>query len=54
MTELLGTITSVFTSIIGMVGTTASTVASTPLLLIGCVIPLAGAAIGFFSRLKNL
>lgn len=54
MATLLTTITSVFGSIIKMVATVATTVADNPLLLIGCVIPLAGCAIGFFSRLKNL
>lgn len=54
MATLLTTISSVFSSIISMVGDVAETVADTPLLLIGCVIPLAGAAVGFFSRLKNL
>lgn len=54
MATLLTTISTVFGSIIKMVGTVATTVADNPLLLIGCIIPLAGCAIGFFSRLKNL
>ena len=54
MATLLTTISTVFGSIIKMVGTVATTVADNPLLLIGCVFPLAGCAIGFFSRLKNL
>ena len=40
MASLLTTITSVFTSAIGWVGTVASTITDEPLLLIGCVLSL--------------
>lgn len=54
MTELLTSITTVFSSFIGMAGDVCSTIVSTPLLLVGVSIPLAGAAIGFFNRLRRI
>ena len=54
MATLLSTITEVFTSAIGWVGTVAETVASNPLLLVGVVISFIGLGIGLFSRLLRV
>lgn len=54
MTELLSAVGSVFTSAIGWVGTTASTIAGQPILLLCCVgIPLCGLGVGMFKRLLS-
>ena len=54
MTELIASITSVFTAAIGWVGTTASTIAAQPILLLACVgVPLCGLGIGLFKRLLS-
>ena len=54
MTELIASITSVFTAAIGWVGTTASTIAAQPILLLSCVaIPLCGLGVGMFKRLLS-
>ena len=54
MTELIASITSVFTAAIGWVGTVASTIAGQPILLISCVaIPLCGLGVGMFKRLLS-
>ena len=54
MTELIASITSVFTAAIGWVGTTASTIAAQPILLLACVgIPLCGLGVGLFKRLLS-
>lgn len=54
MTELIAFITSVFTAAIGWVGTTASTIAAQPILLLACVgVPLCGLGVGLFKRLLS-
>lgn len=54
MDALLTAISSVFTSAIGWVGTTASTIAAQPILLLCCVgIPLCGLGVGMFKRLLS-
>ena len=54
MTELIASITSVFTAAIGWVGTTASTIAAQPILLLACVgVPLCGRGVGLFKRLLS-
>ena len=54
MTELIASITSVFTAAIGWVGTTASTIAAQPILLLPCVgVPLCGLGVGLFKRLLS-
>lgn len=54
MTELIDSITSVFTAAIGWVGTTASTIAAQPILLLACVgVPLCGLGVGLFKRLLS-
>ena len=54
MATLLSTITEVFTSSIGWVGTVAETVASNPLLLVGFVLGFIGFGITLFSRLLRV
>lgn len=54
MTSLLSTITDVFTAAVGWVGTVGSTVANTPLLLVGVVIGFIGVGVGLFARLLRL
>ena len=54
MDALLAAVGSVFTSAIGWVGTTASTIAAQPILLLCCVgIPLCGLGVGMFKRLLS-
>lgn len=54
MTELIASVTSVFTAAIGWVGTTASTIADQPILLLACVgVPLCGLGVGLFKRLLS-
>lgn len=51
MAEMVSSITSVFTAAIGWVGTVASTVADTPVLLVGIVMGFVGVGIGLFKSL---
>lgn len=54
MTELIAAVTSVFTAAIGWVGTVASTIAGSPILLLSCVgVPLCGLGVGLFKRLLS-
>ncbi|MPM26571.1 hypothetical protein SDC9_73075 [bioreactor metagenome] len=54
MTELLASVTAVFTAAIGWVGTTATTIGETPILLLFCVgVPLCGLGVGMFGRLMH-
>ena len=54
MTEIIASITSVFTAAIGWVSTVASTIASQPILLLACVgVPLCGLGVGLFKRLLS-
>lgn len=54
MTELLATVTSVFTSAVGWVGTVAETITDTPLLMLGCVLGFIGVGVGLFKRMFNI
>lgn len=54
MTALLTTITEVFTASIGWVGTVATTISDTPLLLVGVVLGFIGVGVGLFRRMLNL
>lgn len=45
---------TVFTSSIGWVSSVASTITSTPILLLFCVLPIVGLAVGLFKRLINV
>lgn len=54
MAALLADISTIFGSFITMAGQVCSTIVSTPLLMVGVSIPLAGAAIGFFNRLRKI
>ena len=54
MDALLTAVGSVFTSAISWIGTTASTRAAQPILLLACVgIPLCGLGVGMFKRLLS-
>ena len=54
MDALLTAVGNVFTFAIGWVGTTASTIAGQPILLLACVgIPLCGLGVGMFKRLLS-
>lgn len=54
MTELIASVTTVFTAAIGWVGTVASTISGQPILLMSCVaIPLCGLGVGMFKRLLS-
>jgi hypothetical protein len=51
---LMTSIGSVFTAAIGWVGDVATTIAGSPLLLLGVVgVPLCGLGVGLFSRLLH-
>lgn len=52
--SILENVGSVFTSAVGWVGTVAETIASEPILLIFCIIPLIGLGVGLFRRLINV
>lgn len=51
--DVMTAITSVFTGIMTMLGKVVETVNANPLLLLFCILPLVGIAIGFFKRLAN-
>lgn len=53
ISSLMGDVTSVFTSAIGMVGTVAETVSSNPILYLPIIIGLCGIGVAFFNRLKQ-
>ena len=54
MTDIISAISSVFTAAIGWVGTVASTIAGSPILLLACVgVPLCGLGVGLFKRLLS-
>ncbi len=52
LTALLSTITEVFTAAVGWVGTVATTITNTPLLMVGCVLGFIG--VGLFKRMFNI
>ncbi len=54
MAGMLTTVTEVFTAAVGWVGTVASTITSTPLLMIGCVLSFIGVGVGLFKRMFNI
>ncbi len=54
MEAILSAVSSVFTSAIDWVGTVASTVTSTPILLVFAIIPLVGLGVGLFKRLLSV
>lgn len=54
VSTLLSSVGDIFEAAIGWVSTTASTIASTPILLIFCVLPLIGLGVGLFRRLINV
>lgn len=54
MADILSTVSTVFTSAVGWVGTVVTTITDTPLLLVFCVLPLVGLGVGLFRRLINV
>lgn len=54
MEAIISSVTSVFTAAIGWVGTVATTIGETPILLLFCTIPLVGLGVGLFKRLLNV
>ncbi|MBQ8669460.1 hypothetical protein IJ472_06745 [bacterium] len=54
MEAILTSVGQVFTSAIEWVGTVASTVTSTPILLVFAIIPLVGLGVGLFRRLLSV
>lgn len=54
MTEILAVVSAIFTECISWVGTVASTIGDTPILLIFTVLPLVGLGVGLFKRLINV
>ena len=54
MTAMLSTITEVFTAAVGWVSTVATTITSTPLLMVGCVLGFIGVGVGLFKRMFNI
>ena len=54
MAEILTSVTSIFTASIGWVGTVATTITSTPILMLFCALPLVGLGVGLFRRLINV
>lgn len=54
MADIITAITTVFTAAIGWVGTVASTVTSTPILLFFCILGVVGLGIGLFRRLISV
>lgn len=54
MADIISAVSSVFTAGIGWVGTTASTIAGQPILLLAVVgVPLCGLGVGLFKRLLS-
>ena len=54
MTNMLSTITQVFTAAVGWVGTVATTISDTPLLLVGCVLGFIGVGVSLFRRMFRM
>ena len=54
MAAMLTTITQVFTSAVGWVGTVANTISDTPLLLVGCVLGFIGVGVSLFRRMFRM
>lgn len=54
VSTFLTSVSSVFTAAIGWVGTVATTIASQPILLVFCALPLVGLGVGLFKRLINV
>ena len=54
LSVLLEAVTSIFGSVVGMVGTVVTTVTENPILTLFALIPLAGIVVGMFKRLINV
>lgn len=54
MTEFVAAVSSLFTAAVGWVATVGSTIASEPILLAFCALPLVGLGVGLFKRLIHV
>lgn len=54
LSTILSTVTQIFESVIGMVGTVATTIIGNPILLMFALIPVVGLGVGLFKRLINV
>lgn len=54
LANMLNTITQVFTAAVGWVGTVATTISDTPLLLVGCVLGFIGVGVSLFRRMFRM
>ena len=54
MANIISSAGLVFNGVIANVGTVASTIVNTPLLLVFCVLPLIGLGVGMFRRLMSV
>lgn len=54
MADLLGNVTTVFTSSMQWAAAVGTAVADSPLLLMGAVVPFVGLGIGLFKRLLHI
>ena len=54
MADIISNVSSIFTAVIGWVGTVGTTITSTPILLIFAVLPLVGLGVGLFRRLIHV
>ncbi len=54
MADIITAITTIFTAAMGWMGTVATTVTSTPILLLGVVIGFVGLGVGLFKRLLRV
>ena len=54
LANMLSTITQVFTAAVGWVGTVATTISDTPLLLVGCVLGFIGVGVSLFRRMFRM
>lgn len=54
MTAFLAAVTTVFTTVVGMVSTVGNTIIGEPILLTFTAIPLVGLGVGLFRRLLNI
>lgn len=54
MAEIIASLTTIFTAIIGYVGTVADTITAEPLLMLYVLVPIVGIGVGLFRRLLNV
>lgn len=54
MADFITAVTSWFTAAVGWVATVGTTIASSPILLAFCSLPIVGLGVGLFKRLINV